>query len=78
MAKPLTATDHDAPEPVPAIPHHREGEPVPPASPPENRPMLTFPTRGHQCHQYWMVCGFYECAHGHVLRINPRVQPPTT
>ncbi|MGI8307176.1 hypothetical protein [Saccharopolyspora hattusasensis] len=35
------------------------------------RPALTFPTGGgHQCDQYRMVCGFYECAHGHVLRIN--------
>jgi hypothetical protein len=35
------------------------------------RPVLTFPTGGHRCRTYTLVCGFYECAHGHVKRIAP-------
>lgn len=33
------------------------------------RPALTFPTGNHCCHQYRIVCGYYECVHGHMLRI---------
>jgi hypothetical protein len=44
-----------------------------PAPPPGRRPTLTFPTGGHQCHQYQVVCGFYDCVHGHVRRVNTRV-----
>jgi hypothetical protein len=32
-------------------------------------PSLTFPTGGHPCNRYRTVCWFYECGHGHVLRI---------
>lgn len=38
------------------------------------RPVLTFPTGGHECRQYRAVCGFYECSHGHVLRIRAAVR----
>lgn len=33
------------------------------------RPALKFPTGGHKCRLYRAVCGFYECSHGHVVRI---------
>jgi len=36
---------------------------------PVGRPVLTFPTGGHQCQVYKLVCGFYECVHGHVRRV---------
>ena len=39
---------------------------------PDARPALTFPTGGHRCRQYRLVCGFYECVHGHVRRIIAR------
>jgi hypothetical protein len=36
---------------------------------PAGRPVLTFPTGDHRCGNYKLVCGFYECTHGHVRRI---------
>ncbi|CRK55883.1 hypothetical protein [Alloactinosynnema sp. L-07] len=33
------------------------------------RPALTFPVGNHCCHQYRIVCGYYECVHGHVLKV---------
>lgn len=47
---------------------HRVPTPVAPAA----RPVLTFPTGDHRCRQYRLVCGFYECVHGHVRRISAR------
>ncbi|MFB9307049.1 hypothetical protein [Kibdelosporangium philippinense] len=53
-------------------PRPGSGHRVPTSVPPAGRPVLTFPTGGHRCRQYRMVCGFYECVHGHVRRISVR------
>ena len=50
-------------------PRPGSGHRVPTSVAPDARPVLTFPTGGHRCPQYRLVCGFYECVHGHVRRI---------
>ncbi|WP_410673188.1 hypothetical protein [Amycolatopsis sp. cmx-4-68] len=55
-----------------ADPRPGSGHWVPTSVPPDARPVLTFPTGGHRCRQYRLVCGFYECVHGHVRRIGSR------
>lgn len=53
-----------------ADPRPGSGHWVPTPVPTVGRPVLTFPTGGHRCRQYRMVCGFYECVNGHVRRIS--------
>ncbi|GAA1264708.1 hypothetical protein GCM10009634_05050 [Saccharothrix xinjiangensis] len=53
-----------------ADPRPGSGHRAPTSPAPAARPMLTFPTGGHRCGLYRLVCGFYECVHGHVRRIN--------
>ncbi|OXM59660.1 hypothetical protein CF165_46550 [Amycolatopsis vastitatis] len=48
---------------------------LPAPSAPGCRPTLTFPVGGHECHQYQIESGFYECVHGHVRRVEIRVLP---
>jgi hypothetical protein len=65
----MTAADANArwsePDPRPGPGHRVSTTPLA-----DGRPTLTFPTGGHRCSQYRVVCGFYECVHGHVRRIN--------
>ncbi|WP_157162932.1 hypothetical protein [Actinoalloteichus spitiensis] len=43
------------------------------ARPRAARPALTFPVGDDRCRQYRIVCGYYECVHGHVLKVgHPR------
>ncbi|WP_435159366.1 hypothetical protein [Amycolatopsis sacchari] len=53
-------------------PRPGSGHWVPTSVAPDARPVLAFPTGGHRCRQYRLVCGFYECVHGHVRRIGAR------
>ncbi|GAA3838520.1 hypothetical protein GCM10022243_01260 [Saccharothrix violaceirubra] len=56
-----------------ADPRPGPGHRVPTSPAPAARPVLTFPAGGHRCGLYRLVCGFYECVHGHVRRIDAHI-----
>ncbi|GDY31932.1 hypothetical protein GTS_35650 [Gandjariella thermophila] len=90
LRPPLAGSSGSAPAPVPSTaaadasprwsdpdPRPGSGHWVPTAWVGAARPVLTFPTGGHRCGLYRVVCGFYECLHGHVRRISVRARGGT-